>query len=106
MFAAFARLAVARPWRVLVASALLALVAGAFARDVQDRLGPYKAEDPGSESVKVSDQVRDETGGRGDKTIVALARTDFPARSPAGRGQLAQVAGELRDVPGVGRVVA
>src|SRR4051794_16624323 len=106
MFAALARLAVERPWRIVLAAAILALFAGAVSRDVQDRLGPYKAEDPASESVKVSERLRDETGVRADNTIVALARTDAPARSPAGRGQLAQAARELRDVPGVGRVVA
>ncbi|MEA2455158.1 MAG: putative drug exporter of the superfamily [Thermoleophilaceae bacterium] len=72
MTARLARLASNRPRRVLLLAAVFFVVAGALGAGVADRLDPYGAEDPSTESV-IADQ-RLEAAGFRDTGLVVLVR--------------------------------
>jgi uncharacterized membrane protein YdfJ with MMPL/SSD domain len=104
MLDALARLTGRHPKRV-VAAALLAVVVAAFgSASVADRLDPYAAEDPSTESVR-ADALLEGAGVGAGVDVVALVATPAGAESPPGRARVAQVARELRSDPDVARVV-
>jgi RND superfamily putative drug exporter len=72
MTARLSRLASDRPRRVLLLAAVFFVVAGALGAGVADRLDPYGAEDPSTESV-IADQ-RLEAAGFRDTGLVVLVR--------------------------------
>jgi RND superfamily putative drug exporter len=72
MTARLARLASNRPRRVLLLAAVFFVVAGALGAGVADRLDPYGAEDPSTESV-IADQRLQAAGFR-DTGLVVLVR--------------------------------
>ncbi|MEA2399651.1 MAG: putative drug exporter of the superfamily [Thermoleophilaceae bacterium] len=72
MTARLARLASDRPRRVLLLAAVFFVVAGALGAGVADRLDPYGAEDPSTESV-IADQRLQAAGFR-DTGLVVLVR--------------------------------
>jgi RND superfamily putative drug exporter len=57
MFTALAKLATRRPKRVVVGAVVLFVAAAALGGNVAQRLGPYGADDPATESVRASDLV-------------------------------------------------
>ena len=95
MFAALADLAHRRPRRVIALVVAVALVAGALGGSVADRLGPYGAEDPATESVRADDLIA-RGGVQAGVDLVALVPRD---------ARVERLAAELRREPGVGRVV-
>jgi uncharacterized membrane protein YdfJ with MMPL/SSD domain len=84
----------AHPKRVLLTALVLAVVAGVFGFGVADRLGPYGADDPATESVKTSEALERATGLTTTDNVVVLIRG----------GATAPVVAALRDDPAIGAV--
>jgi uncharacterized membrane protein YdfJ with MMPL/SSD domain len=95
VFTALANLAHRRPKRVVALAVAIALLAGALGGSVADRLGPYQADDPDTESIRA-----DELIARGG----VQPGVDMVALLPMG-SEVEPLAAELRRQPGVGRVV-
>jgi RND superfamily putative drug exporter len=81
MFDALARLATFRGRRVVIISVLLALAAGALGSGVANRLDPYGADDPNTESVIATNKLED-AGYRPTSVVVLVDGIDVT--SPAG----------------------
>ncbi|MBV9212809.1 MAG: MMPL family transporter, partial [Actinobacteria bacterium] len=94
-----------RARRIVVVAVVAAGIAGVAGSGVAKHLGPYKAKDPASESVRADDRLTQATG-LDQEQVVALVALRAPPSSPAGRGQIQQVARLLADDRDVGRVVA
>jgi RND superfamily putative drug exporter len=97
MLKLIAHMAGRHPRRVLIITLVFAVVAGALGGGVAKRLGPYGADDPGTESVKTSKQLAAATGLETSSNVVALV-------SPAKPATAARVTSVLRDDPAIGRV--
>jgi uncharacterized membrane protein YdfJ with MMPL/SSD domain len=98
MFDSLARLADRRPRRVGLLAIAFFLLAGAVGGSVADRLDPYGADDPATESVKSRDQLDD----AGLQTpAVQVVVEDAPVAEPSTRRRIAALEAELRDRPGV-----
>jgi uncharacterized membrane protein YdfJ with MMPL/SSD domain len=104
MFAGLTSLATRRPKRVAIAAVLLVVAAALAGSSVADRLDPYAAEDPSTESVR-ADELLERAGVGAGVDVVALVDTPGGAASSGARERVAGVARELRADPGVGRVV-
>src|SRR3954453_11024275 len=89
MLARIARLAAPRPRGIVVVAVLLAVVAGALGGNVASRLGPYGADDPASESYKVSQRLSRATGLETGDSVVVLV-------TPASRAKVGRVSDALR----------
>jgi len=96
-----ARLADRRARRVVVVALLFFLVAGALGAGVANRLDPYGADDPATESV-VAHQRLEDAGYR--ETGVVVVVHDVNVRSAHGRDHVAALARELRQDPDVASV--
>ncbi len=103
MLGVLSRLAVQHPRRVVAAVALLAVIAALFGGRVADRLAPYGADDPASESYR-AEQLLERSGANGTTDVVALVRPRRNVRTPAGRAEVLRVAADLRQDPDIGRV--
>jgi uncharacterized membrane protein YdfJ with MMPL/SSD domain len=88
---------------VLVAVLIVAAAAAAGA-SVADRLDPYAAEDPSTESVRADDLLERAGVGAG-VDVVALVDTPGGASAPQARARVGEVAHELRADPDVRTVV-
>jgi uncharacterized membrane protein YdfJ with MMPL/SSD domain len=93
-----AQMAGARPKRVLAIAAAFFLVAGALGSGVADKLDPYGADDPATETVIAKERL--EAAGYRDVQAVVLVQ-DADVRSGAGADRVAAVADEVRGVDGV-----
>ena len=71
MFEYLARLADSHAKRVLIAGAAFFLIAGALGGSVANRLAPYGADDPATETVKATNQLED-AGYRSTSLVVLL----------------------------------
>ncbi len=101
MLDALAALVTRRRWAVVILSVLAFAAAGAIGGGVADKLQPYGADDPNTESVRADDRL--EAAGYEETDVVALVR-DVDVTTPAGRHRVEQVAGRLAADPGVSRV--
>ncbi len=101
MFNRLAELAQRRGKRVLVLAAVLFVAAGAFGAGVADRLAPYGADDPATESVR-ADRLLERSGYRDTALIVLVDGVDVS--TAAGRDRIAGIADELGDQPEVASV--
>ncbi len=100
MFDALARLAQRRGRRVLVVAALVFVAAGVLGAGVAERLDPYGADDPETESV-IAEQRLEQAGYRETEIVVVL---DEDPRSAPSRARIAALTREIeadRDVAGV-----
>ena len=93
MLQALADLALRRPWRIVLAAVALAVVAGALGGSVAERLGPYEADDPETESYR-AEELLSGSGVSPSTDVIALT-------SPT---EAAAVARELRRDPDLARV--
>jgi uncharacterized membrane protein YdfJ with MMPL/SSD domain len=93
MFERLARLADRSGKRVVIAAVVLSVIAGALGAGVADRLDPYGADDPASESVKAADRL-EEAGYRDTGVIVLVDGVDV--ESGAGRDRIEALAQEIR----------
>jgi uncharacterized membrane protein YdfJ with MMPL/SSD domain len=102
MFERLARLADRRGRTVVITAVFLAVAAGAFGAGVADRLDPYGADDPATESVKASERLQD-AGYRETGMVVLVHHVDVD--SAAGRERIQALTKRIRadrDVAGVG----
>jgi uncharacterized membrane protein YdfJ with MMPL/SSD domain len=101
MFEWLAQLAERRGRRVVIVAVVLAIAAGALGAGVADRLDPYGADDPATESVKAADQL--ERAGYRETGVVVLV-DDVDVDSAAGRERIEGLTERIRgdeDVAGV-----
>jgi uncharacterized membrane protein YdfJ with MMPL/SSD domain len=101
MFERLALLAERHGRTVVIAAVLLAIAAGAYGAGVADRLDPYGADDPATESVKASERLQD-AGYRETGVVVLVNHVDV--RSAAGRARVEALTKRIRadrDVAGV-----
>jgi RND superfamily putative drug exporter len=96
-----ASLADHRARRVLVLAGIFFVVAGALGAGVADRLAPYGADDPDTESVKAADLLED--AGYRDTAVVVLVR-GLDVRSAAGRERVGELARKVGSDPDVASV--
>jgi uncharacterized membrane protein YdfJ with MMPL/SSD domain len=96
-----ARLADRHARRVLVLAAVFFVVAGAVGGGVANRLDPYGADDPGTESVRADKQL--ERAGFRDTGVVVLVQ-GVNVRSAAGRARVERLARRLERDPDVASV--
>jgi RND superfamily putative drug exporter len=101
MFDSLARLADRRARRVGLLAIAFFLLAGALGGSVADRLDPYGADDPGTESVEAREALLD-AGFHGPGAIVLIH--DAPVSSPATRARVGSISRELRGNPQVSSV--
>jgi uncharacterized membrane protein YdfJ with MMPL/SSD domain len=102
MFAALARLAQRRARTIVAIAVLFAILAAAFGGSVANRLDPYGAEDPATESVKAQNQL--EEAGYRFPSVVALVE-DAPVARPATRARVEALERQVRRNPEVAAVV-
>jgi uncharacterized membrane protein YdfJ with MMPL/SSD domain len=101
-----ASLASGRPWRVVAAALVAAVLAGALGGSVADRLTGFSADDPDSESVQASKRLERATHLDSDPGVVAIVTPGGSVRSTAGRERVAEVTRELERTPGIGAVAS
>ncbi len=95
-----------RPRRVLVIAFLLALVAGALGGSVADRLDPYGADDPATESVQARERIEEATGLDPAAGVIALVAADGSVQSRATTERVDRVVRELRSEPAIGAIAS
>ncbi|MBD0283558.1 MAG: MMPL family transporter [Thermoleophilaceae bacterium] len=101
MFEGLARLADRRGKSVVIAAVILSIAAGALGAGVADRLDPYAADDPATESVEAADRL--ERAGYRETGVVVLV-DDVDVDSAAGRERVQALSERIRadeDVAGV-----
>jgi RND superfamily putative drug exporter len=99
-----AALASRRGKRVVIAALVAAILAGAMGGSVADRLGPFSADDPDSESIRASKQLESASGLDADPGVVAIVTPGGRVTSRSGRARVSEVARELRATPGIALV--
>jgi uncharacterized membrane protein YdfJ with MMPL/SSD domain len=101
MFDRLARLATDHGRLVAIAAVLFFLAAGAIGGSVADRLDPYGADDPDTETV-IADQRLEEAGYRSTGVVVLVEGIDV--RSPVGRERIEGLAATVAEDPDVQEV--
>jgi uncharacterized membrane protein YdfJ with MMPL/SSD domain len=98
MFDSLARLAESRGKLIAILAAIFFVVAGAVGGGVADKLDPYGAEDPDTETVKASERI--EKAGFRETGLVVLFENS-PADDPATTQHVAAVSQKLQKDPDV-----
>jgi RND superfamily putative drug exporter len=93
MFDSLARLANGKARRVALIAVAFFLLAGALGGSVADRLDPYGADDPSTETVKAMDQL--EQAGLRVPSVIAVVE-DAPVGAPATRRGVEALEDEVR----------
>jgi uncharacterized membrane protein YdfJ with MMPL/SSD domain len=101
MFNALASLAERRGRRVVILAVVFFGVAGALGGTVADKLDPYGADDPATESV-IADE-RAEAAGFRDASVIVLIEDAAPA-TPTGRERISSIEQQVRSDPDVAEV--
>ncbi|MBA3865540.1 MAG: MMPL family transporter [Solirubrobacterales bacterium] len=101
MFDSLARLADGHARRVVLIAVAFFALAGAVGGSVANRLDPYGAEDPSTESVKAESQLQD-AGYRVPAVIGVVS--DAPVATPASRARVEALEREVRERPDVAAV--
>ena len=94
MFDSLARLADGKARRVGLLAIVFFLLAGAVGGSVADRLDPYGAEDPSTETVKAMDRLED--AGLRVPAVIAVVE-DAPVADPATRQRVEALEREVRE---------
>lgn len=105
MFDQLATFLAAHGRRVLAVAVVGIALAGAFGLGVAQRMSPYGADDPASESVKATHRFEHATGRQIDAGVVALVSAGA-VHTPAAQARVAAVAAQLREQPEVARVTS
>jgi uncharacterized membrane protein YdfJ with MMPL/SSD domain len=92
-----------RPRAIAIVAAVLFAAAGALGSGVADRLDPYEADDPNTESVRASEML-EEAGYRGTEVVVLIE--DVDVRSPAGRERVAAISDRAAAAPEVAGIAS
>ncbi len=98
MLDALARLAQNRGRLVAIAAAVFFLAAGAIGGSVADRLDPYGADDPDTETSIATERL-EEAGYRSTGVVVLVEGVDV--ESPAGRQRVEELTQTIGEDPGV-----
>ena len=101
MLDALARLAQRRGRLVVVAAVLFFAAAGVIGGSVADRLDPYGADDPDTETSIATDRLED-AGYRSTGVVVLIEGVEV--RSPEGERRVQEIAGILEEDPDVEEV--
>lgn len=101
MFDSLARLADGKAKRVALLALVFFLVAGAVGGGVADRLDPYGAEDPATETVQAMDRL--EEAGLRIPAVIAVVE-DAPVAKPATRQRIESLEQQVRERPDVASV--
>ncbi|HEX2232429.1 MAG TPA: MMPL family transporter [Thermoleophilaceae bacterium] len=104
MFNALADHAHRRPKLIVAATVLAALAAGALGGSVADRMGPYEADDPATDTIKAEELIA-RSGVNPGTDLVVLLRTEGGVRSAAGAAAVQRLAADLQRDRAVGRVL-
>jgi len=94
MFDALARLADSKAKRVAILALVFFLLAGAIGGGVADRLDPYGAEDPATETVQAMDRL--EEAGLRIPAVIAVVE-DAPVAEPATRKRVEALEQQIRE---------
>jgi uncharacterized membrane protein YdfJ with MMPL/SSD domain len=103
MFNALASLAQGHGKRVAIFAVIFFIVAGALGGSVADKLAPYGADDPDTESVKAIDRLED--AGYRDPSVLVLVQ-DIDPNSSQGQARIAALEDELKANPEVATVTS
>jgi uncharacterized membrane protein YdfJ with MMPL/SSD domain len=103
MFDSLASLATRRRWTVVLVSVVAFMAAGAIGGGVADRLAPYGADDPDTESVKGDDRL--EAAGYNEAGAIVLM-DGVDVRSREGRRQVQRYSRQIEDEPEVAEVAS
>jgi uncharacterized membrane protein YdfJ with MMPL/SSD domain len=98
MFDALARLADGKARRIGLAAILFFLLAGALGGSVAERLDPYGADDPATESVEAREQLED--AGLRVPAVIAVVK-EAPVAEPATRARVMAMERDVRKRPDV-----
>jgi uncharacterized membrane protein YdfJ with MMPL/SSD domain len=101
MFDYLAQLANGRAKRIALLALVFFLLAGAIGGGVADRLDPYGAEDPATETVKAMDRL--EEAGLRIPAVIAVVE-DAPVAKPATRQRVEALERQVRERPDVASV--
>ncbi len=101
MFSALASLAQRRAKRTVIFAAVFFVVAGALGGGVASKLAPYGDDDPSTESVQASDQLK--ADGYRDPSVIVLIQNTSPT-NPTGQHRIRGIEEGLRANPDVARV--
>jgi uncharacterized membrane protein YdfJ with MMPL/SSD domain len=101
MFDSLARLANSRAKRVGLLAIVFFLVAGAVGGSVADRLDPYGADDPGTETVQAQERLED--AGLRVPAVIAVVE-DAPVAKATTRQRVVALEREVRERPDVASV--
>ncbi|HEX6585793.1 MAG TPA: MMPL family transporter [Solirubrobacterales bacterium] len=102
MFNALASLAQRRGKRVVIIAAIFFAVAGALGAGVADRLDPYGADDPATESVIADEKL--ESAGFRDASVIVLIEDASPT-TPGGKQRIEAVERKVKADPEVNGIV-
>jgi uncharacterized membrane protein YdfJ with MMPL/SSD domain len=103
MFTSLASLATRRGRAVVLFSVVVFIAAGALGAGVADRLEPYGADDPDTESVVADDRL--DAAGYNDTGAIVLME-DVDVESGEGRARVQKYAREIADEPEVANVAS
>ncbi|MEI6448266.1 MAG: MMPL family transporter [Actinomycetes bacterium] len=99
--------ATAHPKRILMGTALVVVLAGAFGGPLFGLLnGDDDFTDSKSDSARAIAKIERASGQSASPEVVALLRTKSPADTPAARAEIGDLAGELAAIPGVKSVAS
>jgi uncharacterized membrane protein YdfJ with MMPL/SSD domain len=101
MFDSLARLADGKARRVALFALVFFLLAGAIGGSVADRLDPYGAEDPDTETVQAKERL--EAAGLRVPAVIAVVQ-DAPVADPATKQRVMALEREVRERPDVASV--
>jgi uncharacterized membrane protein YdfJ with MMPL/SSD domain len=101
MFDALARLADGKAKRVALLALVFFLLAGAIGGSVAERLDPYGAEDPATETVQAMDRL--EQAGLRIPAVIAVVE-DAPVANPATKRRVEALEQQVRERPDVASV--
>jgi uncharacterized membrane protein YdfJ with MMPL/SSD domain len=103
MFEKLATFAYTNQRRVLFVAVLGAAIAGALGAGVANRMSPYGADDPATQSVQATNRFQAATGRQIDPGVIALVSSG-DVHNPAARHRVERVATKLRAQPDVASV--
>ncbi len=104
LFSHLARLAVGHARAILLAAVLLAAAAAVLGASVANRLNPFEAGDPSTQSTRTVEAIERSSGLEATPGLLALIRAPGGVYTPAIRAKAARIGRIMRSDPAVGRL--
>jgi uncharacterized membrane protein YdfJ with MMPL/SSD domain len=101
-----ARLAVGHAHAILLASVLFAAAAAVLGAGVANRLNPFEAGDPSTQSTRTVEAIERASGLEATPGLLALIRAPGGVHTPAVRAKATRIERIMRSDPAVGRVAS